>query len=88
MKDKGKVIDEDGVTQELDPPVAKEPFFKAIKALSGKALEGVPLFNGKMNTEFIMEWTEGMENHFECKGIIKAQKVKVGKARLRGPTLT
>ena len=29
-----------------------------------------------------------MENHFECEGITKAQKVKVAKSRLRGATLT
>ena len=35
-----------------------------------------------------MEWIEGMENYFEYLNIIEAQKVKVAKSRMRGPTLT
>ncbi|GLJ19111.1 hypothetical protein SUGI_0343200 [Cryptomeria japonica] len=52
--------------------------------MSGKSLEGVPLFSGKMEVESIMEWIEGMENHFECQGVTEAQKVKVAKSRMRG----
>ena len=60
---------------------------KAIKALRGKALEGVPLFSGKMDIDAVIDWIDGMENHFECEGVIEAQKVKVAKSRLRGSTL-
>ena len=87
-KDKKKLVDEDDFIPELDPPVQEEPFLKAIKALSGKILEGVPLSSGKMDIGLVIEWIKGMENHFECEGITEAQKVKVAKARLRGPTLT
>ena len=36
----------------------------------------------------MMEWIEGMENHFECEGVIEAQKVKVAKLRLKGLVFT
>ena len=85
---KGKVIVEEDVIPKLDPPIQEEPFLKAIKALSGKALEGVPIFAGKMDTELVMEWIEGMENHFYYEGVSEAQKVKVAKSRLRGAPLT
>ena len=74
--------------------VAKEdimtegPFLKDIKELGGKDLEGIPLFSGKMDPKLVMEWIEGMKDHFECEGITKAQKVKVAKSRLRGAALT
>lgn len=35
-----------------------------------------------------MEWIAGVENHFECDGIIEAQKEKTTKSRLRGQALT
>lgn len=41
-----------------------------------------------METKVVLEWIEGLENHFECGGINEAQKVKVAKSRLRGETLT
>ena len=82
--EKGKAIAEEDVIPEPNPPIQEELFLKAIKALSGKALEGVPVFAGKMDTELVMEWIEGMENHFDCEGISKAQKMKVSKSQLRG----
>ena len=85
---KGEVVAEEDVIPEPDPPIQEEPFLKAIKALSGKALEGVPVFAGKMDTELVMEWIEGMENHFDCEGVTEAEKVKVAKSRLRGAALT
>ena len=61
---------------------------KAINALSGKSLEGVLLFSGKMDKKLVMQWIEGMKNHFECEGIIEGKKVEVEKSRFRGPNLT
>ena len=69
---KGKKVAEEDIIPEPDPILQEEPFLKAIKALGGKALEGVPLFSGKMDIDAVMDWLEGMENHFECKGISKA----------------
>ena len=85
---KGEVVAEEDVIPKLDPPIQEEPFLKSNKALSGKELEGVPVFTGKMDTELVMEWIEGMENHFDCEGVTKAQKVKVAQSRLRGAALT
>lgn len=36
----------------------------------------------------VMEWIEGLENHFECESVSEAQKVKVAKSRLRGAVVT
>ncbi|GLJ27819.1 hypothetical protein SUGI_0545980 [Cryptomeria japonica] len=85
---KGKEVVEEDDTPELDPIIPEEPFLRAIKALGGKSLERVPLFCGKMEPEVVMEWIEGLENHFECDEISEAQKVKVAKSRLRGAALT
>ena len=46
------------------------------------------MFSGKMDTEVVLEWIEGIENHFECEGVIEAQKVKVVKSRLKGKAPT
>ena len=85
---RGKEIAKEEVVPEPDPILNEEPFLKAIKALGGKALEGVPLFNGKMDIDAVMDWIDGMENHFECEGVSEEQKVKVVKSRLRGSALT
>lgn len=50
----------------------EEPFLKAIKSLRGKALEGVSLFSGKMDIDVVMDWIDGMENHFEYEGLSEA----------------
>lgn len=86
-KQKAKVNEED-IIPEPYPPLNEEPFLKAIKALGEKLIEGIPFFNGKMYMNIVMEWIEGMENNFECEGIIETEKVKVEKSRLRGHTLT
>ena len=70
-KGKEQVAEED-VIPTPDPPLTEEPFLKVIKALGGKALERIPLCNGKMDPELVMEWIEGMENHFECEVITEA----------------
>lgn len=59
-----------------DPIFQEDSFLKSIKYYKGKSLEGVPLFSGKMEVEFFMEWIEGMENHFECENINKAKKLR------------
>ena len=71
-KDKGKVIEKEDVIPELDPTLNEEPFSKAIKALGGKFLEGVPLLSGKMDIDAVMDWVDGMENHFYYKEVTKA----------------
>lgn len=93
VKLEGKVPKEEEVAEEEkvpepDPVLEEDPFLKALKSLSGKGLEGIPLFSGKMDPDLVMDWIEGMENHFECDGITEAQKVKVAKSRLRGSALT
>ena len=78
---KEKDIELEEETPIPDPILPEEPFLKAIKAINSKALEGIPLFSGKMDPDLIMEWIEGMENHFECDGVSDAQKVKVARSR-------
>ena len=85
---KGKVVAEEDIIPEPDPVLQEEPFLKALKAMSGKSLEGVPLFSGKMEPELIMEWIEGLENHFDYDNVTEAQKVRIAKTRLRGTALT
>ena len=71
-KDKGKekVEEDEEVAPTPDPPLVEEPF---LKALIGKALEGISIFTGKMDVEKVMEWIDGMENHFECDDISEAR---------------
>lgn len=53
---KGKKVAEEDIIPEPDPILQEEPFLKAIKAFGGKALEGVPLFSGKMDIDAVMDW--------------------------------
>lgn len=43
-----------------DPTLIEEPLLKALKAMSGKVIEVVPLINGKMEANLVMDWIEGM----------------------------
>lgn len=87
-RDRGKLLAIEDKTPLPDPMIENEPFLKAFMDMSGRTLEGVLLFSGKMDLEVVMEWIEGLENHFECDGVTEAQKVKVAKSRLRGAALT
>ena len=75
-KGKENIVEED-IIPELDPPIDEEPFLKVIKAPRGNHIEGIPLFNGKMDTDIVMGWIEGMKNNLECEGVIEAQKVRL-----------
>ncbi|XP_057827960.1 protein LURP-one-related 5-like [Cryptomeria japonica] len=44
-----------------DPVIEKELFLKALRDMSGKALEGVALFSGKMDPDALIDWIEGLE---------------------------
>lgn len=85
---KDKEVPKEDKTLKPDPVLQEEPLLKALKSINGKALEGVPLFSGKMEVDLVMDWIEGMENDFECDGVIEAHKVRVEKSRLTGSTLT
>ena len=50
-------------------------------------MEGVPLFSGKTNIDAMMDWIDGMDNHFYYKGVLEAQKFKVANSRLGGSAL-
>ena len=65
---KGNKVVEEDIVLELDPILQEEHFLKAVKALSDKALEGMPLFTGKMDLDVVLDWIEGVENHFVCEG--------------------
>ena len=65
-EEKGKATDLEDEFPKLEPPLQEEKFFKSIKVLGGKTLEGVPLFMGKMGPDLVMEWIEDMENHIDC----------------------
>lgn len=85
---KGKEVAEEDKIPKKKLVLVEEPFLRAFKAMSGKSLEWIPLFNGKMEFDLVMEWIEGMENYFQYEGISEAQRVKVAKSRLRGVSLT
>ena len=70
--EKGKKVAEEDVVSSLDPLLNEEPFLKSIKALGGKYFEGVPLFSVNLDIDVVMDWIDGMENHFECEGVLEA----------------
>ena len=76
--EKGKSKAEEEIEPKPDPPLEKEPFLNALKALSGKALEGIPIFTRRMDVELVMEWIEGMER--VCVGSWYAKKWQCGKS--------
>lgn len=53
--EKGKEVTEEDVVPKPNPVLNEELVLKAIKALGGKDLEGVPLFSGKMDIDVVMD---------------------------------
>lgn len=51
---KDKVVEDE--EHEPNLVVEQEPFLKSLKALSGKSLEGIPLFSGKMEPNSVIDW--------------------------------
>ena len=46
------------------------------------------MFDGKLEHKACMEWLKALENHFDAEEIPANQRVKVAKAKLKGPTLS
>lgn len=59
----------------------------ALKSLNKDNIEGLPIYNGSLNGEELLDWIEALNNHFEYKEVAEEKRVNLAKSRLKGSTL-
>ena len=59
-----------------------------IQRVGRKDQGDLAMFDGRLEPKACMEWLEALENHFEADEIPANQRVKVAKAKLKGPALS
>ena len=69
-------------------PANQRPFLVALERVGKKREGDLPTFHGKLDPDERMDWVEALDNHFECDKTPKNQKVRIAKAKLKGPTLS
>lgn len=94
---KGKLKKGDGYVLEAEEveredyeaivPPEQRPLLQALERMGVKGGE-IPTFYGKLNPDECIDWLEALDNHFECDHIPPSQKVKMAKAKLKGPALS
>lgn len=80
--------DEEEVPREgLNKLEDQKCFLKYLDNLGGKTME-LPIFDGKINIETVIDGIEALENYFECEGITEEQKVKLENSKMKGEEVT
>jgi len=93
---KGGIIEEESDqenegsnVEEMDPDDRR--FMKMLQTVKGEGTDvkmELPMYEGKMNSEEVLDWINALDNYFEYKEMPKEQKVKLAKTKLKGLALT
>ena len=81
----GEEVEGDNFANEI--PLEQRPLLQALERVGAKGGD-IPMFYGKLNPDECLDWIEALDNHFECDCIPPSQRVKIAKAKLKGPALT
>lgn len=74
--------------EEMDLKDAKMTMFiEAIKVDDDKGKLGIPMYDGRMNEEELIDLFSVVENFFDCEDVKQEDKVKIVKSRLKGHAL-
>lgn len=74
--------------ERLDPEEARmAKLLKAVKSGDSKTRTDLPMYEGKMDDEILLDWFSALENHFDCEDVEDKFKVKIAKSRLKGHAL-
>ncbi len=81
----GEEVERDTYGSEI--PLEQRPLLQALERVGAKGGD-IPMIYGRLNPDECLDWIEALDNHFECDYIPASQRVKIAKAKLKGPALT
>jgi hypothetical protein len=64
--------------------VAKEHFLREVAILGGRAKIEVPMYEGNLDAEELLNWIRSMDRHFNYEYVDEERKVKQDATRLKG----
>ncbi|XP_059075302.1 uncharacterized protein LOC131875246 [Cryptomeria japonica] len=60
---------------------------KAVKSGDSKTRTNLPMYEGKMDDEILLDWFSALENYFDCEDVEDKYKVKIAMSRMKGHAL-
>jgi hypothetical protein len=64
--------------------VAEERLLRAIVKLGGRSKIEVPMYEGNLDAEELLDWIRSMDKHFNYEDVDEENKVKQAVTRLKG----
>jgi hypothetical protein len=64
--------------------VAEERLLRAVARLGGRAKIEVPMYEGNLDVEELLDWIRSMDKHFDYEDVDEEKKVKQAVTRLKG----
>jgi hypothetical protein len=64
--------------------VAEERLLRAVARLGGRAKIEVPMYEGNLDAEELLDWIRSMDKHFDYEDVDEEKKVKQAVTRLKG----
>jgi hypothetical protein len=64
--------------------VAEEQLLRAVSILGGRAKIEVPMYEGNLDVEELLDWIRSMDKHFDYEDVNEEKKVKQEVTRLKG----
>ena len=77
-----------GSEEQDNIPIDQRPFLAALERVGKKGEGDLPTFHGKLDPNECVDWIEALDSHFECDQTPKNQRVRIEKAKLKGPALS
>ena len=80
---------EEGVEEEQVDPKEQRTIriLKAMKNGQHKVRGDIPMYDGSLKEEEILEWIASMDDYFECEEVPNEQRVRLAKTKLKGHAL-
>jgi hypothetical protein len=76
------------IEEPVDPEDARlERILKVVKLGDSKVKVELPMYDGRMDDEILLDWFSALENCFDCDDVEDRMKVKIAKSRMKGHAL-
>jgi hypothetical protein len=86
--DVGGVSDAEGEEVEVEEvageDAAEERLLRAVARLGGRAKIELPMYEGNLDAEEVLDWIRSMDKHFDYEDVDEEKKVKQAVTRLKG----
>jgi hypothetical protein len=79
-----EVVGENVIEEAAEEEVVEEHLLRALARLGGRPKIEVPMYEGNLDPEELMDWIRYMEKHFNYEDVNEERKVKQAITRLKG----